>query len=191
MALGSFIMLSPNAITAVEDVYVKKMLDTMNDLQNVVYEIAEEQPIEAMTFWAPHMFGLIKAYEAGGTWEGTTYPGKPLQHLVGIGAKACPGDDPVLYSSTADWIAPTVTACNAAFPSNVGTNNQGKIVINDSDHVLGFAAFVNSSTGAINDALLRGYIWENITSGAAGVIFMRSEERRVGKECRSRWSPYH
>src|SRR5256886_6694002 len=23
------------------------------------------------------------------------------------------------------------------------------------------------------------------------VIFARSEERRVGKECRSRWSPYH
>ena len=24
-----------------------------------------------------------------------------------------------------------------------------------------------------------------------GVDGMRSEERRVGKECRSRWSPYH
>ena len=24
-----------------------------------------------------------------------------------------------------------------------------------------------------------------------GGSFMRSEERRVGKECRSRWSPYH
>ena len=23
------------------------------------------------------------------------------------------------------------------------------------------------------------------------VPFLRSEERRVGKECRSRWSPYH
>ena len=23
------------------------------------------------------------------------------------------------------------------------------------------------------------------------IIFPRSEERRVGKECRSRWSPYH
>ena len=23
------------------------------------------------------------------------------------------------------------------------------------------------------------------------VVFLRSEERRVGKECRSRWSPYH
>src|SRR5271168_3890701 len=24
-----------------------------------------------------------------------------------------------------------------------------------------------------------------------GILFRRSEERRVGKECRSRWSPYH
>ena len=24
-----------------------------------------------------------------------------------------------------------------------------------------------------------------------GAIHLRSEERRVGKECRSRWSPYH
>ena len=23
------------------------------------------------------------------------------------------------------------------------------------------------------------------------LVFVRSEERRVGKECRSRWSPYH
>ena len=22
-------------------------------------------------------------------------------------------------------------------------------------------------------------------------VYVRSEERRVGKECRSRWSPYH
>src|SRR5256885_16688039 len=27
--------------------------------------------------------------------------------------------------------------------------------------------------------------------GARTETFMRSEERRVGKECRSRWSPYH
>src|SRR3989454_11266476 len=26
---------------------------------------------------------------------------------------------------------------------------------------------------------------------AAALLDMRSEERRVGKECRSRWSPYH
>ena len=28
-------------------------------------------------------------------------------------------------------------------------------------------------------------------AGKGGTIKRRSEERRVGKECRSRWSPYH
>src|SRR3712207_9044481 len=28
-------------------------------------------------------------------------------------------------------------------------------------------------------------------AGGRGVVLLRSEERRVGKECRSRWSPYH
>ena len=27
--------------------------------------------------------------------------------------------------------------------------------------------------------------------GIEGLLVNRSEERRVGKECRSRWSPYH
>ena len=27
--------------------------------------------------------------------------------------------------------------------------------------------------------------------GAVASLLLRSEERRVGKECRSRWSPYH
>src|SRR2546422_9998450 len=29
------------------------------------------------------------------------------------------------------------------------------------------------------------------TFGTGGLLVFRSEERRVGKECRSRWSPYH
>ena len=31
----------------------------------------------------------------------------------------------------------------------------------------------------------------NRKSGELHLYFHRSEERRVGKECRSRWSPYH
>src|SRR5438874_3562903 len=27
--------------------------------------------------------------------------------------------------------------------------------------------------------------------GGGDIVALRSEERRVGKECRSRWSPYH
>src|SRR6266567_7698074 len=42
--------------------------------------------------------------------------------------------------------------------------------------------------------------WLTGFTGSAGIgivlmeraiLFVRSEERRVGKECRSRWSPYH
>ena len=32
---------------------------------------------------------------------------------------------------------------------------------------------------------------ENINDQSIGIELVRSEERRVGKECRSRWSPYH
>ena len=31
----------------------------------------------------------------------------------------------------------------------------------------------------------------NVLPGVPHVCAKRSEERRVGKECRSRWSPYH
>ena len=44
---------------------------------------------------------------------------------------------------------------------------------------------------AIHDVILgfpNGY---DTLVGERGVTLSRSEERRVGKECRSRWSPYH
>ena len=37
------------------------------------------------------------------------------------------------------------------------------------------------------EGVAEGRVWE-VWGGAVGG---RSEERRVGKECRSRWSPYH
>src|SRR5437016_13220074 len=35
------------------------------------------------------------------------------------------------------------------------------------------------------------YIDEHFFARTPSTILLRSEERRVGKECRSRWSPYH
>ena len=32
---------------------------------------------------------------------------------------------------------------------------------------------------------------DEVFGGKVSDVMMRSEERRVGKECRSRWSPYH
>ena len=44
------------------------------------------------------------------------------------------------------------------------------------------------STVEINDSTDNGPDLDNIDKFGMSV---RSEERRVGKECRSRWSPYH
>ena len=47
------------------------------------------------------------------------------------------------------------------------------------------------------DGILLGILFALIAYGMAlqwgvmNIINIRSEERRVGKECRSRWSPYH
>ena len=38
----------------------------------------------------------------------------------------------------------------------------------------------------------QGLLFHTLLAPAAGAyVPQRSEERRVGKECRSRWSPYH
>ena len=43
---------------------------------------------------------------------------------------------------------------------------------------------VGMPLGSVNEVLLNA-------TGSVIVYLCRSEERRVGKECRSRWSPYH
>src|SRR3712207_6906546 len=43
--------------------------------------------------------------------------------------------------------------------------------------------------GLLPDA--RGWLLTAFVGVASGLYAFRSEERRVGKECRSRWSPYH
>ena len=43
--------------------------------------------------------------------------------------------------------------------------------------------------------LTMNFVQDNQSCSTKGVLrglhYQRSEERRVGKECRSRWSPYH
>ena len=52
----------------------------------------------------------------------------------------------------------------------------------------------NCVTVLQNDPVLKKAIKRNELSGRMDIVKevpWRSEERRVGKECRSRWSPYH
>ena len=86
----------------------------------------------------------------------------------------------------------------------------GDVVINSGAQILIMTTEVYRNMAIIKDSILddvsycimdevhfisdeeRGYIWEeSIIFSPDHIRFLRSEERRVGKECRSRWSPYH
>ena len=56
----------------------------------------------------------------------------------------------------------------------------------------GAEVFANNSCVGEADAVIKvkEQLYE-INVKMAGCVGVRSEERRVGKECRSRWSPYH
>jgi HYDIN/CFA65/VesB-like, Ig-like domain/Putative collagen-binding domain of a collagenase len=141
---GSMTMTSANSITAIQDAYVQKVIDSVNDLDNVIFEPSEEAASNS-TWWQNHMISLIHSYEAG----------KPLQHPV-LYAMLTGGSDSTLYASAAEAVAPG---------SKISpTNNQGKVIINDSDH---------DYYGMWNDSAQtnRNYVWENFTSGSS-VIFM-------------------
>src|SRR5258708_26808990 len=60
------------------------------------------------------------------------------------------------------------------------------------DDFAGAGMLVGGSASAeVGAALEEGDAEVGIGEGAGGGEAGRSEERRVGKECRSRWSPYH
>ena len=42
-----------------------------------------------------------------------------------------------------------------------------------------------------NESVLKDFLEALLKIEIRGIKITRSEERRVGKECRSRWSPYH
>src|SRR2546426_4533096 len=55
---------------------------------------------------------------------------------------------------------------------------------------------IHSTLAEASDVVLNVSVKEeacslNLAPTASTTVAMRSEERRVGKECRSRWSPYH
>src|SRR6185503_4434277 len=78
--------LTNTAVTAIQTAYVRKVIDTLNDLDNVLYEIANESGSYS-TAWQYHMIGVIKQYESV----------KPKQHPVGMSFQHSGGSDSDLY----------------------------------------------------------------------------------------------
>jgi len=148
--IDSITMTAPNAITRFQDTFVEKVVDTLNDLPNVLWIVSEEAPANS-TWWNDHQISHVRAYESK----------KPLQHPIGYAA-LIGAPDTTIYNSDADWVAPQVrvsptTSCGNGKPAC-------KVNVNDSDH---------SYFGMWNDTEQqnRNYEWQNFMNGNQ-VLFM-------------------
>ena len=84
-----------------------------------------------------------------------------------------------------------------AYIFHAGTKELDKKIITNGGRVLGVTALGDTLESAIKHAYdaTEKISWKNkyfrTDIGKKGLADLRSEERRVWKECRSRWSPYH
>ena len=147
---GAITMTAPNSITRFQDAYVEKVIDTLNDLPNVLWIVSQEAP-KGSAWWNSHQIAHVRGYESK----------KPQRHPIGYGAPIGARDS-VIYDSDADWVAPAarlspVTSCGTGKPAC-------KVNVNDSDH---------SYFGMWNDTPQknRNYAWQNFMTGNQ-VLFM-------------------
>ncbi len=116
------------AVVAFQRAYVKKVLDTLNDLDNVLYEIANESGAYS-TDWQYYMIRFVHSYERH----------KPKQHPVGMTFQYSEpynevGNNKTLFDSPADWISPNP---EGGYRDNPPVADGRKVIISDTDHLWG------------------------------------------------------
>lgn len=109
-----------------QEAYVRKVIDTVNDLDNVLYEVSNEA-FAGSTDWQYHMIRFVKQYESD----------KPKQHPVGMTFQYRGGANAVLYASPADWISPNEGGSAESFRDNPCADCTTKVVVSDTDHLWG------------------------------------------------------
>jgi hypothetical protein len=154
-------------ITAVQEAYVRKMVDTVNDLDNVLYEIGNELYANSVA-WQYHMIDLIHAYEAQ----------KQKQHPVGMTGG---GPQPVianadLFASPADWVSPRHED-EQPYRDNPPAADGTKVVLSDTDHLWGLGAS-------------QGWVWKSFTRGL-NPILMDPYEKLYGLDAFPAWGRIH
>jgi hypothetical protein len=134
------------AVTAKQEEYVRKVIDTMNDLDNVLYEIANEA-VASATKWQYHMIDFIHLYEKT----------KPKQHPVGMTFQYKGGSVEELFASPADWISPD---CSHGYKPDPPAATGRKVMIVDTDHGYGWQALKKDGP-----RVQQAWVWKNLLRG--------------------------
>jgi hypothetical protein len=135
-------------VLELQQAYVGKVIDTVNDLDNVLYEVANEAHANS-TEWQYHIIRFVKDYELR----------KPKQHPVGMTFQYKGGSNTTLYNSPADWISPNPGDVKQNYQEHPCSSCTTKVVVNDTDHLWGH-------TGGDNI-----WVWRSFTRGL-NVLFM-------------------
>jgi hypothetical protein len=116
-------------VLSLQEAYIKKVIDTVNDLDNVLFEICNEAlPDDKTDTWQRYLINFVKAYEIY----------KSKQHVVGFTGPAKENrEDPWpdlddQLSSRADFVSPrNANEYRTSPPKNEGS----KVIFADSDHI--------------------------------------------------------
>jgi hypothetical protein len=148
-----------------QQAYVRKVVDTVNGFDNVLYEIANEAHAGS-TEWQYHMIRYVKQYEAG----------KAKQHPVGMTFQHKGGKNATLYASPADWIS-TKPAPGESYYDDPPAEYKGKVILNDTDHLLGhtggdsiwvWKTFLRGMNPIFMEELLPSPTWQDSARVAMG-----------------------
>jgi hypothetical protein len=138
-------------VLEIQEAYVKKVIETVNDLDNVLYEISNENhPLS--TDWQYHMINFIKEYEKQ----------LGVQHPVGMTFQYQGGTNRALFDSPADWISPHP---EGGYMDEPPAADGSKVIINDTDHLWGLGENVS-------------WVWKSFLQGM-NPIFMDHYEGKV------------
>jgi hypothetical protein len=118
----------PAGVEKIEKAYVRKVIDAVNDLDNILYEISNESGPYS-TDWQYDMIEYVKSYEAG----------RPKQHPVGMSFQYPHGSNSTLFNSPADWISPNPDSRTGAYDykDNPPPGDGRKVILSDTDHLWG------------------------------------------------------
>jgi len=114
------------AITELQKAYVKKVIETINELDNVMYEIANEA-LRWSRYWQFEMIDFIHQTEKN----------MPKQHPVWM-SHLVQAQNENLYVSHAEAISPGVEDTSEAYCINPPACDGRKVIIADTDHLGGF-----------------------------------------------------
>lgn len=152
--LAIFTLAHPD-ITRVQEAYVRKVIDTVNDLDNVLYEISNENHPPS-TEWQYHFIRFIRDYEKS----------RPKQHPVGMTFQYQAGANATLFDSPADWISPNPDAAGGQnYRDNPPVADGRKVILSDTDHLWGVGGDV-------------AWAWKSFLRGL-NPLFMDPYDRKI------------